>query len=49
MLLYICKIKKERKENMFDDFDIGPQCEEFYDDADYWEAVMNQEDFEDEE
>lgn len=28
---------------MFDDFDIGPQCEEFYDDADYWEAMMNEE------
>ena len=28
---------------MFDDFDIGPQCEEFYDDADYWESIMNAE------
>jgi hypothetical protein len=28
---------------MFDDFDIGPQCEEFYDDADYWESIMNEE------
>lgn len=26
---------------MFDDFDLGPQCEEFYDDADYWESIMN--------
>lgn len=31
---------------MFDDFDLEIQCEEFYDDADYWEAQMN-EDFED--
>ena len=30
---------------MFDDFDIGPQCEEFYDDADYWESQMNSEEF----
>ena len=28
---------------MFDDFDLGPQCEEFYDDADYWEFIMNEE------
>lgn len=28
---------------MFDDFDLGPQCEEFYDDADYWESIMNKE------
>lgn len=28
---------------MFDDFDLGPQCEEFYDDADYWEFIMNKE------
>lgn len=28
---------------MFDDFDLGPQCEEFYDDADYWESIMNEE------
>ena len=28
---------------MFDDFDLGPQCEEFYDDAEYWEAIMNEE------
>ena len=27
---------------MFDDFDLGPQCEEFYDDADYWESIMNE-------
>lgn len=27
---------------MFDDFDLGPQCEEFYEDADYWEAMMNE-------
>ena len=30
---------------MFDDFDLGPQCEEFYDDADYWESVMNENDY----
>ena len=28
---------------MFDDFDLGPQCEEFYDDAEYWEFIMNEE------
>ena len=28
---------------MFDDFDLGPQCEEFYNDAEYWEAIMNEE------
>ena len=28
---------------MFDDFDLGPQCEEFYDDEDYWESIMNEE------
>lgn len=28
---------------MFDDFDLGPQCEEFYDDVDYWEFIMNEE------
>ena len=28
---------------MFDDFDLGPQCEEFYDDADYWESRENAE------
>lgn len=28
---------------MFDDFDLGPQCEEFYDDAEYYESIMNQE------
>lgn len=28
---------------MFDDFDLSPQCEEFYDDADYWESIMNKE------
>ena len=33
---------------MFDDFDLGPQVEEFYDDADYWEAIMNEEVSEDE-
>ena len=28
---------------MFDDFDLGLQVEEFYDDANYWEAMMNEE------
>jgi hypothetical protein len=32
---------------MFDDFDLGPQCEEFYDDADYWESIMNKEEEDD--
>ena len=27
---------------MFDDFDLGLQCEEFYDAADYWESIMNE-------
>ena len=33
---------------MFDDFDLGQQCEEFYDDAEYWEAIMNEEVYDDE-
>ena len=33
---------------MFDDFDLGPQVEEFYDDADYWEAMINEEVYNDE-
>lgn len=33
-------------DSWFDDFDIGPQCEEFYDDADYWESQMNKEELE---
>ena len=33
---------------MFDDFDLGPQYEEFYDDAKYWEAIMNEEMYNDE-
>ena len=28
---------------MFDDFDLYLQVEEFYDDSDYWEAIMNEE------
>lgn len=28
---------------MFDDFDLGSQCEEFYDDSEYWESIMNEE------
>ena len=27
---------------MFDDFDLGPQCEEFYDAVEYWESIMNE-------
>ena len=34
---------------MFDDFDLGPQLEEFYDDAEYWEAIMNEELYDDKE
>lgn len=34
---------------MFDDFDLGPQCEEFYDDADYWESIMNKEEEEEDD
>ena len=45
-------IYRKRKEvfymNNFDDFDLYPQVEEFYDDADYWEAMMNEEVCEDE-
>ena len=29
--------------NNFDDFDLYPQVEEFYDDAEYWKAMMNDE------
>ena len=32
---------------MFDDFDLGPQVEEF-DDVEYWEAIMNEEMYNDE-
>ncbi len=32
-------------ESEFDDFDLGPQCEEDYDDANYWESVMNEDDY----
>ena len=28
---------------MFDDFNTQICCEEFYDDANYWEAMMNEE------
>lgn len=34
--------------NNFDDFDLDPQCEEFYDDVEYWEAIMNEEVYDDE-
>ena len=37
------KDKEKRLTYMFDDFDLGPQVEEFYDDAEYWEAMMNEE------
>ena len=33
---------------MFDDFDLGSQCEEFYNAAEYWEAMMNEEVYDDE-
>ena len=33
---------------MFDDFDFGSQVEEFYDDGEYWEAIMNEEMYDDE-
>ena len=33
---------------MFDNFDLDPQVEEFYDDTEYWEAIMNEEMCEDE-
>ena len=33
---------------MFDDFDLGPQVEEFYNHAEYWEAMMNEEVHDDE-
>ena len=33
---------------MFDDFDLGSQCEVLYDDAEYWEAIMNEEVYNDE-
>ena len=32
---------------MFDDFDLESQCEEFYNDAEYWEAMMNEEAYND--
>ena len=34
--------------NNFDDFDLYPQVEEFYNDAEYWEAMMNEEVYGDE-
>ena len=42
------KDKEKRLMYMFDDFDLGPQCEEFYDDAEYWEAIMSEEVYNDE-
>ena len=45
-------IYRKRKEvfymNNFDDFDLYPQVEEFYNDAEYWEAIMNEEMYNDE-
>ena len=37
------KDKEKRLMYMFDDFDLDPQCEELYDDAEYWEVMMNEE------
>ena len=37
------KDKEKRLMYMFDDFDLNPQVEELYDDANYWEAMMNEE------
>ena len=34
---------------MFDDFDLYPQVEEFYKDAEYLEALMNEELYDDKE
>ena len=42
------KDKGKRLMYMFDDFDLDPQVEEFYDDANYWEAMMNEEVYDDE-
>ena len=33
---------------MCDDFHLGSQVEEFYDDTEYWEAIMNEEVYNDE-
>ena len=45
-------IYRKRKEvfymNNFDDFDLYPQVEEFYNDAEYLEAMMNEEVYNDE-
>ena len=42
------KDKEKRLIQMFDDFDTQICCEEFYNDADYWEAMMNEEVYDDE-
>ena len=42
------KDKEKRLMYMFDDFDTQICCEEFYNDADYWEAMMNEEVYDDE-
>ena len=45
-------IYRKRKEvfymNNFDDFDLGLQVEEFYNDAEYWGAIMNEKVYDDE-
>ena len=37
------KDKEKRLIQMFDDFDTQICCEEFYNDAEYWEAMMSEE------
>ena len=42
------KDKEKRLIQMFDDFDTQICCEEFYNDAEYWEAMMSEEVYDDE-
>ena len=42
------KDKEKRLMYMFDDFDTQICCEEFYNDAEYWEAMMSEEVYDDE-
>ena len=42
------KDKEKRLIQMFDDFDTQICCEEFYNDAEYWEAIMSEEVYDDE-
>ena len=42
------KGKEKRLIQMFDDFDTQICCEEFYNDAEYWEAMMSEEVYDDE-